>query len=117
MFLVDTSVWIDHLRNDNRRLREMLDSADVLMHPFIVGELALGTLKRRHEMLVLFSEMPQAPVASHAELLRFIDRRNLMGKGIGYVDAHLLAATVLADARIWTLDTSLGHLARSLGIA
>jgi predicted nucleic acid-binding protein len=117
MVLVDTSVWIDHLRNDNHRLRELLDGAEVLMHPFILGELALGTMKRRNEMLGLFSLMPQAPVASHAELLRCIDRRHLMGKGIGYVDAHLLAAALLADARVWTLDSSLGRLARSLGIA
>ena len=68
MVLVDTSVWIDHLRNDNGRLRELLDAAEVLVHPFIVGELALGTLKRRDEILGLLSEMPQAPVASHGEV-------------------------------------------------
>jgi len=117
MVLVDTSVWIDHLRNDNGRLRDLLDAAEVLVHPFIVGELALGTLRRRDEILGLLSEMPQAPVASHGEVLRFIDRRRLMGKGIGYVDAHLLAAAVLANARVWTLDTAFARLARLLGIA
>lgn len=114
MVLVDTSVWIDHLRNDNDRLRKLLDAAEVLMHPFIVGELALGVLKRREEILGLLSEMPQAPVASHAEVLRFVDRRRLMGKGIGYIDAHLLAASALAHARIWTLDLPLRRLADSL---
>jgi len=117
MILVDTSVWIDHLRNGNDRLRTLLDAAEVLVHPFVVGELALGVLKRRGAFLDLLAEMPQAPVASCAEVLRFVERRNLIGKGIGYVDAHLLASSVLADTRIWTLDARFGQVARALDIA
>jgi len=117
MVLVDTSVWIDHLRNDNARLRPLLEAAQVLVHPFVVGELALGRLKRRREVMALLSKMPQAEVASHAEVLGFVERRGLSGKGVGYVDAHLLAASSLAGAQLWTLDLRLRRVAHTLGVA
>ena len=117
MVLVDTSVWIDHLRNDNARLRPLLEAAQVLVHPFVVGELALGHLKRRREVMALLCKMPQAEVASHAEVLGFVERRDLSGKGVGYVDAHLLAAAALAGAQLWTLDLRLRRVAHTLGVA
>ena len=117
MVLVDTSVWIDHLRNDNRRLAALLQAAQVVVHPFVVGELALGTLRRRAEILGLLSRMPQSPVASHAEVLTFIERRDLLGKGIGYIDALLLASAVLADVLLWTYDKRLQAVAESQAIA
>ncbi len=117
MVLVDTSVWIDHLRHNNNRLGELLDAGEVLMHPFVVGELALGMLRQGTELLTLLTKMPHTPVASYDEVLSFIEIRSLAGKGIGYVEAHLLAAAVLANSTIWTLDASLNRLARVLRIA
>ena len=117
MVLVDTSVWIDHLRIHDERLAAHLREAEVIMHPFVVGEIALGELRRRVEILSLLSRMPQAPVASHLEVLAFIEHRALRGRGIGYVDAHLLASALLAGASLWTHDKRLRAIARSLGVA
>ncbi len=117
MVLVDTSVWIDHLRQANVRLASLLEGGQVLVHPFVVGELALGKLRRRATVLALFAKMPRAPVASDAEVLTFIERRDLIGKGIGLVDAHLLASAVLAGVSLWTFDKRLGSVARTLRIA
>ena len=90
LVLVDTSVWINHLRHGDAVLASALEEGNVLTHPFVIGELACGTLRGRAEILRLLSELPQAPVASNAEVLAFIERRQLMGRGIGFVDAHLL---------------------------
>jgi predicted nucleic acid-binding protein len=118
MVLVDTSVWIDHLRRYDERMGAHLRRAEVIVHPFVVGEMALGgELRRRAEILLLLSRMPQAPVASHSELLAFIERRGLGGRGIGYVDAHLLASAFLAGTSLWTHDKRLHGVASSLGIA
>ena len=117
MVLVDTSVWIDHLRNDNGRLAELLQAAQVVVHPFVIGELAMGTLRRRTEVLGLLSRMPQSPVASHAEVLTFMERRELIGKGIGYIDAHLLASAVLGDVLLWTYDRRLEAVAETQRIS
>jgi hypothetical protein len=106
--LVDTSVWIEHLRSDNRHLSELLDRNIVLMHPFVLGELACGRLVNRKAVLALLAALPGARVAGDDEVLYFIEERALMGRGIGYVDAHLLAATALnAPARLWTDDRAL----------
>ena len=117
MVLVDTSVWIDHLRRCNARMSELLQAAEVVVHPFIAAELALGKLQRRAEVLALFERMPRAPVASDAEVLTFIERRDLIGRGIGLVDAHLLASAVLAGVLLWTFDKRLGAVAATLRIA
>ena len=115
MILVDTSVWIDHLRTGDERLIDLLDSSQILAHTFVIGELACGNLRKRDEVLRLLNDLPQAPVASQEEVLHFIERNRLMGQGIGYIDAHLLASTALADrALIWTRDQRLQKIARKL---
>jgi len=116
--LVDTSVWVEHLRQGSERLETLLLEGQVLAHPMVIGELALGRLRHRRDILAWLDELPRAAVASHAEVLAFIERRSLMGRGIGYVDAHLLAATVLsAPARLWTLDRRLRAVGIELGCA
>lgn len=118
MILVDTSVWIDHLRSGERRLSEALEGERVLMHPFVLGELACGNLGDRSRVLRLFAELPSAPTATDAEALEFIERRALMGRGIGYLDVHLLASTALhGDARLWTRDRRLAAAAEELELA
>ncbi len=117
MVLVDTSVWIDHLRRYDERLGALLQRVEVIVHPFVVGEMALGALRRRAEVIGLLSRMPRAPVASHAEVLTFIERRDLSAMGIGYVDAHLLASAFLARTSLWTHDKRLHAVALSVGIA
>jgi predicted nucleic acid-binding protein len=118
LILVDTSVWVDHLRRRDGALINLLDSGAVLAHPFVIGELALGNLRRRGDVLTALSDLPQPEVATHAEVLTFIERHTLFGRGIGYVDAHLLVATRLtADARLWTRDRQLQDVARGLGLA
>ena len=115
MILVDTSVWIDHFRNGVSPLAALLDNARVLMHPFVLGEIACGNLRNRQETLRLLSGLPHAPEASNAEVMTFIETNNLMGKGIGFVDAHLLAAVALAaDARLWTHDRRLDQASAKL---
>jgi predicted nucleic acid-binding protein len=118
MILVDTSVWIEHLRLGHDRLGELLNRGLVLAHPYVVGELACGNLRNRAEVLRLLQDLPQAPVASQEEALFFIEKNKLMGRGIGFVDAHLMAATTLADASsIWTFDKRLGQVAADLNLA
>ena len=118
MILVDTAIWIDHLRGAETRLASLLSDGQVLAHPMVVGELACGNLGNRDEVLGLLRGLPQAPVAADDELLGFIERRRLMGRGLGYVDAHLLAATALArPCLLWTSDRRLGASAARLGIA
>ncbi|MBK1719403.1 type II toxin-antitoxin system VapC family toxin [Thiocystis violacea] len=118
MILVDTSVWIDHLRQRDPILVDALDAGRVLMHPFVIGELACGCLANRDEVLELLARLPAAPVATDPETRRFIDRHRLMGRGIGYIDVHLLAATALSgDARLWTRDKRLTTIAVELRLA
>lgn len=108
MILVDTSIWIDHLRTGDPQLVALLQEGNVLGHPWVTGELALASLSRRTEVLGLLHNLPQATVATHVEVLTLIDHDRLFGLGIGYVDAHLLASTRLsADARLWTRDKRL----------
>ncbi len=118
MILLDTSVWIDHLRQSDAQVVSLLQSDLVLVHPFVIGELACGNLKSRSTILELLGTLPQVRVAQEHEVLFFIDRHKLMGLGIGYIDAHLLAATVLTEgAKLWTRDKRLHQLAQRLGLA
>jgi predicted nucleic acid-binding protein len=112
MMLVDTSVWIDHLRRRDAELVAMLSEGQVLVHPWVVGELACGNLQDRKLVLELLQSLPSAPVASAGEVLFFIEKHALMERGIGYVDVHLLAA-----ARLWTRDRQLVVVADELGMA
>ena len=118
MILVDTSVWADHLRKGVPALASALEQGNVLMHPFVRGELACGNLKNRGEVLRLLEELPGAPIATDGETLAFIERRALMGRGLGYIDVHLLASVALAGtARLWTRDKRLAVVAVDLKLA
>lgn len=118
MILVDTSIWIDHLREGSPGLTKALEGAWVLMHPFILGELACGNLRNREVLLGLLGELPTVPRATDPEVLVFIAEHALMGRGLGYLDVHLLASVVLAgDVRLWTRDRSLHKVAVELGVA
>jgi predicted nucleic acid-binding protein len=118
VILADTSVWVDHLRAGNRALAELLDAGQVLAHPFVIGEIALGRLRQRETILEALSQLPRTLVATDAEVLAFIDRYELFGLGIGYVDVHLLAAVRLtAGSQLWTRDQRLFDAARTLGLA
>ena len=114
--LVDTSVWIDHLRLGNAELARLLDEGAVLTHPFVIGELACGDLSNRDEILALLSALPRALVADHDEALHFLSVRRLHGKGLGSVDMHLLASTLLTNCPLWTLDKPLRESARALKV-
>ena len=117
MILVDASVWVDHLRAGDKQLAAALDAAEVLVHPFVLGEIACSHLRHRREVLELLDHLPSAPVATTTEVLAFIEDRKLMGRGLGYVDVHLLAATALSsELRLWTRDKRLGAVARQLGL-
>ncbi len=117
MMLVDTSVWIDHLRQGDAELAGALQSARVSIHPFVIGELACGNLRARAETLNLLRLLPLIVVATDKEALFLLDAHALMGRGIGYIDIHLLAAAKLAGARLWTRDKRLHAVAAELGIA
>jgi predicted nucleic acid-binding protein len=118
VILVDTSVWIDHLRAGDRVLIRLLETGNVLAHPFVTGELALGNLRSRDLVLDALQDLPQAVVPSDREVLRLIDRYALFGLGIGYVDVHLLAAVRMTpEAALWTRDRRLQAVADRLGLA
>ena len=118
MILVDTSVWIDHLREDDATLSNALEQTQVVMHSFVLGELACGNLKNRRTILQLLSELPRVPSATDQEVLAFIELHALMGRGIGYIDVHLLASTALADsATLWSRDRRLARAAKDLNLA
>ena len=117
MILVDTSVWVDHLRAGDETLVGLLEGGAVLTHPFIIGELALGKLGQREMVLGALSDLPRAVVATDAEVLQFIDRHAIFGLGVGYIDVHLLAAVRLtAGAGLWTRDKRLQGVAARLGM-
>jgi len=117
MVLVDTSVWVDHLRNDNHALRRMLDSGSVLCHPFVIGELACGNLRNRRGILDLLDALPCALVAQHLEVLRLVEERRLFGQGLGWIDMHLMASALLQNFPLWTLDKSLRLAAVKVGVS
>jgi predicted nucleic acid-binding protein len=118
VILVDTSVWVDHLRANDKALVALLDTGVVLAHPFVIGELALGNLRQREIVLSALSDLPRTSVATDVEVLHFINRHRLFGRGIGFIDAHLLAAVQLtAGAELWTKDKRLHGVAVELGLA
>ena len=114
MKLVDTSVWVDHLRNGNEVLRELLLKDEVACHPMVIGELACGNLKRRKELLALLHALPRVECVSDDEVLFFIDQHRLSGRGLGLVDVHLLASCLLSHTPLWTLDGRLQQAANDL---
>ena len=111
MILADTSVWVDHFRTGNTRLREHLAEGQVFTHPMVLGELACGNLPHRGETLALLRSLPCIPAASDEAVHLALDSRRLWGKGIGWIDAHLITATRIAGCRLWTLDKRLAGLA------
>ena len=117
MILVDTSVWIDHLRLGDPELASALQSCEVLCHPHVVGELACGNLRARDKVITLLQALPVSPVVSDKESLCFIDNYSLMARGIGYIDVQLLASARLAGAHLWTRDKRLQTVTLELGLA
>jgi hypothetical protein len=118
VILVDTTVWIDHFRRDNATLARLLNEDQVLGHPFVVGELALGNLPRRTSLLRDLGDLPASVVATHGEAMVLLEAERLYGLGIGYVDLHLLAATRLAPGtRLWSRDVRLANVAGRLGLS
>lgn len=116
MILVDTSVWVEHLRHGLARLATLLQEGEVLIHPWVIGELACGNLRNRSQVLDLLQGLPEATVANDAEVLLMIERELLIGRGIGYVDAHLLASARLSHCRLWTQDRRLAAVAQEQGL-
>jgi predicted nucleic acid-binding protein len=116
MVLVDTSVWVDHFRSDNAVLKDLLENQKVACHPFVIGELACGNLKNRKNILSLLQALPSTPMLDDEEVLYFIEQNRLMGKGLGLIDVHILAASVISSVRFWTLDKRLKGVAIEFGI-
>lgn len=117
MILVDTSIWVDHFRRRDDRLARLLDDRKVSMHPFVAGELAVGNLRNRDEILLMLNSLPATAIASHEEALRFISNFSLAGRGLGYIDIHLLAAVSLTPGTLlWSKDKRLNAVAESLSI-
>lgn len=117
MILVDTSIWVDHLRKGNRCLEKLLMDAEVVCHPFITGELACGNIKNRSEFFSLLQALPVTPTIDLTEYLYFIEQNHLQGIGIGFVDVHLLASAKLSEIPLWTNDERLKNAASSLKIS
>jgi len=116
MVLVDTSVWVSHLREGDNELAGLLNDGDVACHPFIVGELACGNLKNRTIIISLLQALPMVSVGEYKEVLAFIESHNLMGKGLGYVDVHLLVSAALTGVSLWTFDKKLQYASRLLNL-
>lgn len=117
MILVDTSVWVDHFRETSNRLIELLEEDEVLVHSFVVGELAVGGLVNRDEILGLLEALPAATEATHLEALDTVRRWDLVGRGVGWVDVHLFASALLSDALLWTADKRLALVCADAEIA
>jgi len=116
MVLIDTSVWVLHLREGNIGLKRLLNDGDVVCHPFIIGELACGNLKNRYEILSFLQALPLATQVEHEDVMQFVENYRLMGKGLGYIDMHLLASALVTEVSIWTLDKKLDEVLSDLGI-
>jgi predicted nucleic acid-binding protein len=117
VILVDTSVWVDHLRQGEPQLAAALERLEVAIHPWVIGELACGHLRQRQQVLTLLGLLPALPVALDQEVLRLIEGQSLMGLGIGYLDAHLVASALIGNARLWTRDRRLRQVAADLAVA
>jgi predicted nucleic acid-binding protein len=115
--LVDTSVWIKHFRQGDPRLAELLSQGRVVIHPFVSGELACGNLKDRAAILSDLNALPSTKLASDAEVSQLIEEHRLWGRGLGWIDAHLLASALVSNCGFWTLDTRLAKVARELGLS
>ena len=117
MVITDTSIWVTHLRQGSRQLEKLLIDAEVMCHPFIIGELACGNLKNRNEIIFLLQSLPMAPTIEFDEFIFFVERNRLMGIGIGLVDVHLLASAQLTGIPLWTADKRLKSAATKLDLA
>ncbi len=117
MILVDTSVWVAHFRNGAVGLDTSLTDGQVVCHPFIIGELACGNLKNRSQILSLLAKLPLARFADHEEVMHLIEKYHLMGKGLGYIDVHLLASALLTNISLWTHDKRLTLASTALGVS
>ena len=117
MVITDTSIWVTHLRQGSRQLEKLLIDAEVMCHPFIIGELACGNLNNRNEIISLLQSLPMAPTIEFDEFIFFIERNRLMGIGIGFVDVHLLASAQLTGIPLWTADKRLKSAATKLDLA
>jgi predicted nucleic acid-binding protein len=117
MILADSSVWIDHLRRPNAEMQRLLQAGLVSCHPFVMGELACGHLRKRQQFIAELRELPTTPATTHEEAMAFVERHALMGRGIGWADVHLLASTALVHGgRLWTADKRLAASAGMLGL-
>ena len=116
LVLVDTSIWITHLREGEKNLIRLLEQGHVACHPFIIGELACGNLKNRTEIIQLLGALPKVDILEHNEVMDFIESRKLMSIGIGYVDVHLLGSALVSETPLWTLDKALREIADQLSI-
>ena len=116
MILADTSVWADHLSRGKGGLAALLDREQIEMHPYVIGELACSEIRNRRQILHLLTALPPSVVASDGEALAMIESRKLMGRGLGWVDVHLLASVVLSGSRIWSRDRQLAAAAAELGV-
>jgi predicted nucleic acid-binding protein len=118
VILVDTSVWVDHLRAGDEELATLLNEGDILIHPFVIGEVSLGSLRRREAEIAILLDLPRADVAPDEEVREMIEKYQLFGLGIGYVDAHILAAArLIPDTAVWTRDRRLADAANRLRLA
>ncbi|OGL44703.1 MAG: ribonuclease [Candidatus Schekmanbacteria bacterium RBG_16_38_11] len=116
MVLIDTSIWISHFQEENPHLKELLLEGSVVCHPFVIGELACGNIKNRKEIISLLRDLPEAETLENDEILQFIENKRLMGLGIGLIDIHLLASSVLTNVLLWTADKQLRSVASKLNI-
>jgi len=117
MVLVDTSVWVEHLRHGHAEVASLLLKGEVVSHRFVIGELACGFIKNRNEVLSLLRSLPSAVEADHDEAMGFLEENQLMGKGLGLIDIHLMASAFLSGMPLWTLDKKLKQESSRLGIA
>jgi len=115
--LVDTSVWIKYLRESEKNLVRLLEQGLVACHPFIIGELACGGIKNRHEIISLLNDLPSTDILDHYDIMEFIEYRKIMNKGIGYVDVHLLGSALVTETPLWTFDKALKKIANQLSIS
>ncbi len=116
MILVDTSIWIDHFRKGNAHLKKLLIGGHVACHPFVIGELACGNLKKRREIVLLLHALPSVNTVTNDEAIFLIEEKHLMGLGIGIVDVHLLASAIMTITPLWTTDRRLKEVAKTLNI-
>ncbi len=116
MILLDSSVWIDHLAKSNDKVVEVLDTQEVVAHPFVIGELACGTMRQRELFLSQLALLPSLPMASHTECMTLLSANRLWGIGLSWINVHLLASCRIARVRVWTNDSALMLVSKRLGL-